>query len=103
IEGPENGFTSIPLAMYWAIVTVGTVGFGDIAPGTPLGRFITSILILIGYGIIAVPTGIYAAELFGAARQGRDARSCAGCGCLGHDSDARHCRLCGTALPVTKP
>lgn len=63
-----------------------------------MGRFITSVLILIGYGIIAVPTGIYAAELFGAARQGRDARTCAGCGLVGHDADAKHCRHCGRAL-----
>jgi voltage-gated potassium channel len=99
VEGPENEFTSIPMSMYWAIVTVGTVGYGDMAPVTALGRLITSVLILIGYGIIAVPTGIYAAELFGAVRQGRDARTCAGCGLVGHEPDAKHCRQCGQLLP----
>ena len=98
VEGPESGFTSIPMSMYWAVVTVGTVGYGDISPVTALGRFITSVLILIGYGIIAVPTGIYAAELFGAAKQGRDARTCGGCGTVGHDPDAAFCRRCGHAL-----
>jgi voltage-gated potassium channel len=98
VEGPGNGFTSIPMSMYWAIVTVGTVGYGDIAPATSLGRLITALLILIGYGIIAVPTGIYAAELFGATRPGRDARACTGCDLVGHDDDARHCRRCGQAL-----
>jgi len=76
VEGPENGFTSIPSGMYWAVVTVGTVGYGDIAPATSMGRFIASLLILIGYGIIAVPTGIYTAELIGAFRQGHDSRDC---------------------------
>ncbi len=105
VEGPESGFTSIPMSMYWAVVTVGTVGYGDISPLTALGRFITSVLILIGYGIIAVPTGIYAAELFGAAKQGRDARTCGGCGTVGHDPDAAFCRRCGHALTqqVTAP
>ncbi len=98
VEGPENEFTSIPMSMYWAIVTVGTVGYGDMAPESPLGRLITSVLILIGYGIIAVPTGIYAAELFGAVRQGRDTRACVGCGLVGHEPDARHCRQCGQLL-----
>ncbi len=99
VEGPESGFTSIPMSMYWAVVTVGTVGYGDISPVTSLGRFITSALILIGYGIIAVPTGIYAAELFSATRAGRDARICPACGTPGHDADARFCRRCGQALP----
>lgn len=98
VEGEKSGFTSIPTSMYWAIVTVATVGFGDIAPVTTLGRLLTSMLILIGYGIIAVPTGIYAAELFSAVRQGRDLRTCGGCGLIGHDHDAKHCRACGHAL-----
>jgi voltage-gated potassium channel len=98
VEGPENEFTSIPMSMYWAIVTVGTVGYGDMAPTSALGRLITSVLILIGYGIIAVPTGIYAAELFGAVRQGRNTRACVGCGPVGHEPDARHCRQCGQLL-----
>ena len=98
VEGPQNGFTSIPTAMYWAIVTVATVGFGDISPVTAPGRLIASILILIGYGIIAVPTGIYTAELASSLRQDRDRRRCDGCGLLGHESDARHCRGCGEAF-----
>jgi voltage-gated potassium channel len=98
IEGPEHGFTSIPLAMYWAVVTVATVGFGDITPGTPVGRFVASLLMLIGYGIIAVPTGIYTAELASSLRQSRDARRCAACGLRGHETDARHCRGCGAAM-----
>lgn len=98
VEGPENGFTSIPLSMYWAIVTVGTVGYGDIAPVTAAGRLITALLILIGYGIIAVPTGIYAAELFGAARPSRDSRRCDACGRVGHDFEAGYCQQCGQAL-----
>jgi len=98
-EGPDHGFTSIPMSMYWAIVTVGTVGYGDIAPGTALGRFITAVLILIGYGIIAVPTGIYAMELIGAARQGHDDRACRQCGSYRHESAAQYCRDCGQRLP----
>ena len=104
IEGPAHGFTSIPTGMYWAIVTMATVGFGDVVPLTTLGRFITSILILIGYGIIAVPTGIYTAELFQGLRDERDrpphdTRGCPHCGLEGHERDARHCRSCGGELP----
>lgn len=103
VEGPERGFTSIPTGMYWAVVTMATVGFGDIAPSTPLGRFITSVLILIGYSIIAVPTGIYTAELASSLRGAgandlHDARHCAACGLDGHEPDAAHCRTCGAAL-----
>lgn len=99
VEGPENNFTSIPMSMYWAIVTVATVGFGDIAPVTALGRFITSILILIGYGIIAVPTGIYTAELTTGLRLQRDARRCGTCLLVGHEIDASFCRGCGAPMP----
>lgn len=98
IEGPENGFTSIPISMYWALVSVSTVGYGDLAPATPLGQLVASALILIGYGIIAVPTGIYTAELATSLRNRRDDRSCEGCGLGGHDTDAAHCRRCGHAL-----
>jgi voltage-gated potassium channel len=98
IEGPENGFTSIPISMYWAIVTMATVGFGDITPATPLGRFVTSALILIGYGIIAVPTGIYTAELAVGLRE-RRRTACAACTLAEHEPDAVHCRRCGAALP----
>jgi len=99
IEGPEHGFGSIPTGMYWAVVTMATVGYGDLAPGTALGRFITSILILIGYSIIAVPTGIYTAELASTLRGPRRSVPCPGCGLDDHDADARHCRRCGAALP----
>ena len=98
VEGPQHGFNSIPTGIYWAIVTVATVGFGDISPATPLGRFLASVLILIGYGIIAVPTGIYTAEMMQGLRTQRDTRRCAACGTPGHDLDARHCRQCGAAL-----
>lgn len=98
IEGPKHGYTSIPISMYWAIVTVATVGFGDIAPGTPLGRFVTSVLILIGYGIIAVPTGIYTAELAQGLREERNNKRCPACQLLGHESDAKRCRHCGAVL-----
>ncbi|HEY9143080.1 MAG TPA: ion transporter [Arenimonas sp.] len=98
IEGPESGFTSIPIGMYWAIGTMATVGYGDITPVSPIGRFVASILILIGYGIIAVPTGIYTAELaMGLRERRRDA--CPGCKLAEHDTDADYCRRCGTALP----
>ena len=98
IEGPANGFTSIPVSMYWAIVTMATVGFGDITPLTPLGRFVTSALILIGYGIIAVPTGIYTAELAMGLRERRRVR-CGGCALAEHEPDAAPCRRCGEPLP----
>jgi voltage-gated potassium channel len=98
IEGEQNGFTSIPAAMYWAIVTVTTVGYGDISPHTNLGRFIASILMVLGYGIIAVPTGIFSFEL---ARTSSIAapRLCPGCALSLHDRDATHCKLCGQLLP----
>ena len=99
VEGPEKGFTSIPTGMYWAIVTVATVGFGDIAPTTGFGRFITSVLIVIGYSIIAVPTGIYTAELARGMMPKRRAVRCVECGLPDHESDAWHCRKCGRPLP----
>ncbi|MEO0478885.1 MAG: ion transporter [Planctomycetota bacterium] len=99
IEGPENGFHSIPLAMYWAIVTMTTVGYGDIAPQTPVGQAMASVLMIMGYGVIAVPTGIVSAELVHASRDHHERRECLGCGARDHESDARHCKLCGRALP----
>ena len=99
VEGPEKGFTSIPTGMYWAIVTVATVGFGDIAPTTSFGRFITSVLIIIGYSIIAVPTGIYTAELARGLIPKRRAVRCVECGLPDHETDAWHCRKCGRSLP----
>ncbi|MEO5629053.1 MAG: ion transporter [Thermomonas sp.] len=99
IEGPEHGYTSIPTGMYWAIVTMATVGFGDIAPGTTLGRFTTSVLIIIGYSIIAVPTGIYTAELARTMQPKRRNVRCSECGLIDHETDAWHCRKCGRGLP----
>lgn len=101
VEGPAHGFTSIPRSMYWAAVTMATVGFGDIAPSTALGQFITTIMILIGYGIIAVPTGIYAAELTSTLNHVQQNRRCPDCGWHGHETAARYCLHCGTALPDT--
>jgi voltage-gated potassium channel len=98
VEGGVNGFDSIPRAMYWAIVTVTTVGFGDITPKTVLGQFIASVLMVMGYGIIAVPTGIVSVELAAATRHAVDTRACLGCGVQGHDLDATHCKYCGHSL-----
>lgn len=97
IEGEEHGFTSIPRSMYWAVVTLTTVGYGDIAPRTPLGQFLASLLMILGYGLIAVPTGIVSVEL---ANVGRAVtrRACPACGGEGHDADAAHCKYCGEHL-----
>ena len=101
VEGPENGFTSIPVAIYWGITTMTTVGFGDITPKTDLGRFIASCMMLMGWGILAVPTGIVTAELT-ARRIGRPVttRTCPDCLTEGHDADARFCKHCGKPLPA---
>jgi voltage-gated potassium channel len=99
VEGQENGFTSIPQSVYWAIVTITTVGYGDIAPVTPLGKFIASFIMLLGYGIIAVPTGIVTTEMAIAARTTRqDSRGCPNCGREGHEPDADYCKFCGGKL-----
>ena len=102
IEGPEDGFTSIPTSMYWAIVTMTTVGFGDITPKTTLGKLLTSLIILIGYSIIAVPTGIFTAELAAGMRAKRKYTPCAQCGQVDHEEDSRFCRACGAELPKTE-
>jgi voltage-gated potassium channel len=98
IEGPANGFTSIPTSVYWAIVTMTTVGYGDISPGTPLGQLLASLLMITGYGVIAVPTGIVSVELAEASRRLVKPRTCAQCSTSGHESDAAFCRICGAAL-----
>jgi voltage-gated potassium channel len=97
IEGEENGFDSIPHGVYWAIVTLTTVGYGDITPRTPIGRILASIIMIMGYGIIAVPTGIFSLELRQASKL-RDARACPRCATLESDAAARFCRRCGEAL-----
>ena len=116
IEGPQHGFTSIPVAVYWAITTMTTVGFGDLAPQTPVGRALASVMMLLGWGVLAVPTGIVSAEMVRSARGDRgpappwptgrglladtppNARACTACGAVEHAADARFCRRCGRAL-----
>ncbi len=99
VEGGKNGFQSIPDSIYWAIVTITTVGYGDIAPVTPLGKFIASVMMFIGYGIIAVPTGIITSEMAFAARNKKAGHeTCPGCGKEGHDADAVFCKYCGVML-----
>jgi voltage-gated potassium channel len=102
IEGEEHGFTSIPTAMYWAIVTMTTVGYGDIAPATVLGQTLASLLMILGYGVIAVPTGIVSAELVEAKRHPGHVQVCAACGISEHAPDAEHCRRCGVKLKEAK-
>lgn len=99
VEGPEHGFNTIPESVYWAIVTVTTVGYGDLVPMTAMGRAIAALGMLTGYAIIAVPTGIITAELTNEMRRQRDFRSCAHCNRSGHDGDAEHCKYCGALLP----
>ncbi len=97
IEGPENGFIDIPTSIYWTIVTITTVGFGDIAPQTFPGKFLASIVMLLGYGMIAVPTGIVTLEFNRFSKMRSTAKECLSCG--GHnDSDATFCKYCGTLL-----
>jgi len=101
IEGEENGFTSIPVAVYWAIVTLTTVGYGDIAPQTVLGQFFASVVMVMGYGIIAVPTGIVSVEMAAVARgeaYGQSTQACPQCSREGHDTDASFCKICGASL-----
>jgi len=98
IEGQENGFTSIPVSIYWAIVTMTTVGYGDIAPQTALGKILASAIMIMGYGIIAVPTGIVSVELAGVTRRKITTQACPECGAGGHDGDAVHCKYCGAKI-----
>jgi voltage-gated potassium channel len=99
VEGPEHGFTSIPISIYWAIVTMTTVGYGDIAPQTPLGQTLASIIMIMGYGIIAVPTGIVSAEMVQLKRNEKiTTQVCPHCLKEGHDHDAVYCKFCGGLL-----
>lgn len=99
VEGPENGFTSIPLSIYWGITTMTTVGFGDLVPHTNLGRAIASFMMLLGWGILAVPTGIVTAEMAGRRMRGDVLlRECETCGTTGHSQSALYCQDCGASL-----
>jgi voltage-gated potassium channel len=104
VEGPKHGYTSIPVALYWAIVTMTTVGYGDITPQTGLGKAIASFMMLLGWGILAVPTGIVTAEMT-SARMGnvrRPPRGCPACESEGHEPGARFCKDCGSELPPVR-
>jgi len=97
VEGEAAGFTSIPISVYWAVVTLTTVGYGDIAPLTALGRFLSVLLMIVGYGIIAVPTGIVTTELV-RGQQEITTQACHECSLEGHDPDAKFCKGCGARL-----
>jgi voltage-gated potassium channel len=98
IEDEENGFTSIPRSVYWAIVTLTTVGYGDISPVTGLGQFLAAIVMILGYSIIAVPTGIVTVELSRVHTEQSSCQACPNCSAEGHDRDAQYCKYCGTKL-----
>ncbi|MCH8265445.1 MAG: ion transporter [Proteobacteria bacterium] len=105
LEGPEHGFDNIPKSIYWAIVTITTVGYGDISPQTPLGQMVASVVMICGYAIIAVPTGIIGAELMQEVQRrgrGRETpsveRECASCKAIHHDLDANYCKYCGNPM-----
>lgn len=99
VEGPENGFTSIPISIYWAVVTITTVGYGDIAPHTVMGQSIASLLMIIGYAIIAVPTGIISSELVISSKKNtQSTQVCQNCMFDDHDQDAEYCKKCGEKL-----
>jgi voltage-gated potassium channel len=98
IEDPESGFTSIPRSIYWAVVTLTTVGYGDISPQTDFGQAVSAIIMIIGYGIIAVPTGIVTAELTQVYKANVSTQACPQCSAEGHDVDAKFCKFCGSTL-----
>lgn len=98
IEGEAYGFTDIPTSIYWAVVTLTTVGYGDLAPQTPWGKALATLVMLLGYGIIAVPTGIVTLELSRAGAAEVSTQACPACGREGHDVDAAFCKYCGEKL-----
>lgn len=98
IEGPDSGFTSIPAGIYWAIVTLTTVGYGDITPLTGIGKFVSAIVMILGYAIIAVPTGIVTTELVHTYRKSQHPVLCENCGSNDHDRDAQFCKKCGSKI-----
>lgn len=103
VEGPEHGFKDIPTSIYWAITTITTVGFGDITPKTEIGRFIASVMMLLGWGTLAVPTGIVTAEMTARrySAHGVPSTHCDACGATGHQPDAQFCRRCGAKLEAS--
>jgi Ion transport protein. len=103
IEGPENGFSNIPESMYWAIVTVTTVGYGDISPHTASGKAISSMLMILAYGILAVPTGIFTYELAQVSRHSLLTRKCPRCNSRAHAPEAVYCNICGEKLTNLDP
>ncbi len=98
IEGEDSGFTSIPKSIYWAVITLTTVGYGDVTPTTPLGQAFATIVMILGYGIIAVPTGIVTLELSEAHRRAANTRTCPACSAEGHQREATYCWRCGEHL-----
>jgi voltage-gated potassium channel len=98
IEGPENGFDNIPKSIYWAIVTLTTVGYGDIAPNTPLGQILASMLMITGYAIIAVPTGIITTEMSKVSSKKVKQKECLNCQATNHDEESVYCYKCGKKL-----
>ena len=98
IEGEERDFSSIPVSIYWAIVTLTTVGYGDIVPATPLGQFLANITMILGYAIIAVPTGIVTVEMARTRTIKVSRKVCQGCSSTGHDINAKYCKFCGEEL-----
>ena len=98
IEGEENGFTSIPRSIYWSIVTLTTVGYGDISPQTSLGQVLASIIMIFGYGLIAVPTGIVTVEIAKENSIDTNTQVCPQCSAEGHENDAKYCKYCGADL-----
>lgn len=98
VEGPENGFTSIPKGIYWAVITITTVGYGDMVPHTPLGQMIATVVMLVGYSVLAVPTGIVTSELVVQLQRQQTERRCPACERRGHEQDAKYCRHCGARL-----
>lgn len=100
VEGPDNGFTSIPRSIYWTIVTITTVGYGDITPQTVIGQIIATMAMLTGYSIIAIPTGIFTAEIAREMITESNNRQCNVCNRIGHHAEAEYCFQCGVTLPV---
>ena len=98
IEGQKNGFEDIPKSIYWAVVTLTTVGYGDVVPVTSMGKVLASVIMILGYGIIAVPTGIVSASMVKASQSKVSTQACRECSKEGHEVDAVHCKFCGSRL-----